>query len=336
MPNDTLLVAITPQLYRDLFDDAADAQLRDLTELTFATTDRNLTSAELAQQLPGHALVISGWGTPTFTDEVLAAASDLKLVAHSAGSIKKLLPPPVFEQGIAVTHAAGAIAPAVAEMTVLLILLSLRQAHDLDRQLKAGTPWAEAKIAGMGQELAGQRVGVVGAGYTGRELIWRLNGLRAEVWVYDPYLSPARAAALGVQKAPDLNSLFRESPIVTMQAPPTTETTRMVGAEQLALLRDGAIFINTARSLTVDQDALLAEFQSGRIRGALDVFDEEPLPVDSPFRHLDHVIVTPHVAGASQQARRRQGRYIVDEIHRFLDQEPLKFAVTRDMLETMA
>ncbi len=336
MPNDTLLVAITPQLYRDLFDDAADAELRELTELTFATTDRNLTNAELAQQLPGHALVISGWGTPTFTDEVLAAANDLRLVAHSAGSIKKLLPPPVFEQGIVVTHAAGAIAPAVAEMTVLLILLSLRQAHDLDRQMKAGTPWAEAKIAGMGQELAGQRVGVVGAGYTGRELIWRLNGLRADVWVYDPYLSPARAAELGVQKAADLNSLFRDSPIVTMQAPPTAETARMVGAEQLALLRDGAIFINTARSLTVDQDALLAAFQSGRIRGALDVFDEEPLPVGSPFRQLDNVIITPHIAGASQQARRRQGRTIVDEIRRFLDQEPLKFAVTRDMLETMA
>jgi len=336
MPNETLLVAITPQLYRDLFDDSADAELRSLAELTFATTDRNLTATELAAQLPGHALVISGWGTPTFTDEVLATAGDLKLVAHSAGSIKKLLPPPLFEQGIAVTHAAGAIAPAVAEMTVLLILLSLRQAHQLDHQLKAGAPWSEAKNAGMGQELAGQRVGVVGAGYTGRELIWRLNGLRAEVWVYDPYLTPTRAAELGVQKATDLNSLFRDSAIVTMQAPPTPETARMVGAEQLACLRDGAIFVNTARSLTVDQDALLAAFQSGRIRGALDVFDEEPLPVDSPFRQLDNVIITPHIAGASHQARRRQGQTIVDEIRRFLQQEPLKFAVTRDMLETMA
>jgi phosphoglycerate dehydrogenase-like enzyme len=336
MSTGSLLVAITPQLYHDLFDDAADGELRALAEVTFATTDRNLTSTELAQRLPGHELVITGWGTPTFTDEVLAAAGELRLVAHSAGSIKKLLPPAVFEQGIAVTHAAGAIAPAVAEMTVLLILLALRQVHQLDRQLKAGAPWSATKTVGMGQELAGQRVGVVGAGYTGREVFWRLNGLRANVWVYDPYLSTARAAELGVQKVDDLNTLFRECPIVTMQAPPTAETARMVGAEQLACLRDGAIFINTARSLTVDQDALLAEFQSGRIRGALDVFDEEPLPVDSPFRRLDNVIITPHVAGASQQARRRQGQYIVDEIRRFLNDEALQFAVTRDMLETMA
>ncbi len=336
MATDSLLVAITPTLYRELFSDAADATLRSLAEVTFPATDHNLTVAELAQLVPGHSMVISGWGTPTFTDEVLRAAADLKLVAHSAGSIKKLLPPALFAQGIQVTHAAGAIAPAVAEMTILLILLALRQVHQLDRRLKAGQAWADAKGSLLGQELAGQRVGVVGAGYTGRELIWRLNGLHAQVWVYDPYLTAERAAALGVTHVTDLDLLFRACPIITMQAPPTTETARMVGAQQLQQLSDGAIFINTARSLTVDQDALLAEFQSGRIFGALDVFDEEPLPVDSPFRQLENVIITPHVAGASQQARRRQGQFIVDEIARFLGGESLQYAVTRDMLEIMA
>lgn len=336
MTQETLLVAITPKLYHELFDAEADSELRSLAEITFPTTELNLTEDELVALLPGHALALTGWGTPTFSSRVLAAATDLQLIAHSAGSIKKLLPPPIFEQGIAVTHAAAAIAPAVAEMTVLLILLSLRRVHQLDQQMRTGTPWAASKTAGMGQELAGQRVGVVGAGYTGRELCWRLNGLHADVWVYDPYLSTERAAALNVTKISDLNDLFSHCPIITMQAPPTAETARMVGAEQLALLRDGGIFINTARSLTVDQEALLAEFQSGRICGALDVFDEEPLPIDSPFRQLENVILTPHVAGASQQARHRQGRFIVDEIKRFLTAEPLQFAVTRDMLDTMA
>lgn len=338
MTTDSILVAITPALYGELFSDAADAKLRSLAEVTFppASSERNLTAAELAHLLPGHALVITGWGTPTFTDEVRAAAHDLQLVAHSAGSIKKLLPPELFDQGIAVTHAAGAIAPAVAEMTILLVLLTLRQVHQMDRRLKDGAVWGEAKGNFMGQELAGQRVGVVGAGYTGREVIWRLNGLRAEVWVYDPYLTAERAATLGVHRVADLDTLFRECPIITMQAPPTAETERMVGARQLRLLRNGGIFINTARSLTVDQDALLAEFQSGRISGALDVFDQEPLPVDSPFRQLANVIITPHVAGASQQARYRQGDVIVAEIDRFLRGEALHYRVTRDLLATMA
>lgn len=331
-----LLVVLPPQLYRQLFDQAADTALRELVEITFNTEERNWDSAELARRLAGHDLVITGWGTPTFTPEVLAAAPDLKLIAHSAGSIKTLLPPPVFAQGIHVTHAAVAIAPAVAEMSVLLILLCLRQVHRLDRILKESGSWAATKTVGMGQELAGNRVGVVGAGYTGREVIWRLKGLRAEVWVYDPYLSVERAHELGVHKAPDLDTLFRDCPIVTMQAPPTAETKRMVGARQFQLLRDGAVFINTARSLTVDQDALLAEFQSGRIMGALDVFDQEPLPPDSPFLRLENVIITPHVAGASVQARYRQGQTIVDEIRRFVTGEALRYRVTGDMLETMA
>ncbi len=331
-----LLVAIPPQLYRQLFDNAADNALRELVEITFNTEERNWDSTELARRLVGHDLVITGWGTPIFTPEVVAAATELKLIAHSAGSVKTLLPPPVFAQGINVTHAAVAIAPAVAEMSVLLILLCLRQVHRLDRILKESGSWAATKTIGMGQELAGNRVGVVGAGYTGREVIWRLIGLRAEVWVYDPYLSAERAAALGVHKVPDLETIFRDCPIVTMQAPPTAETRHMVGARHFKLLRDGAIFVNTSRSLTVDQAAMLAEFQTGRIVGALDVFDQEPLPVDSPFLRLENVITTPHVAGASVQARYRQGQTIVDEIRRFVTGEPLRYRVTGDMLETMA
>lgn len=336
LPASHLLVAIPPQLYHQLFDRTADEALRTLVEVTFNTEERTWDTAELARRLPGHDLVITGWGTPTFTPEVLAAAPDLKLIAHSAGSIKKMLPPAVFAQGIQVTHAAAAIAPAVAEMTILLILLSLRQVHRLDRILKGGGGWAATKSISMGQELAGNRVGVVGAGYTGREVIWRLKGLQAEVWVYDPYLTPERAADLGVHKAPDLDTIFRGCPIVTMQAPPTAETERMVGARHFKLLRDGAIFINTARSLTVDQDAMLTEFQSGRIIGALDVYDQEPLPADSPFLRLENVITTPHVAGASVQARFRQGQTIVDEIRRFVTGEGLRYGVTGEMLATMA
>jgi phosphoglycerate dehydrogenase-like enzyme len=121
-----------------------------------------------------------------------------------------------------------------------------------------------------------------------------------------------------------------------MQAPPTAETERMVGAHHFKLLRDGAIFINTARSLTVDQEAMLAEFQSGRISGALDVYDQEPLPADSPFLRLENVITTPHVAGASVQARYRQGQTIVEEIRRFVTGEGLRYGVTGEMLATMA
>jgi phosphoglycerate dehydrogenase-like enzyme len=245
-----------------------------------------------------------------------------------------MLPPAIFDRGIAVTHAASAIAPAVAELTLMLIMLSLRPVQKLDQTLKTGT-WSQAKDMGMGQEIAGQRIGVVGAGYTGRCVIQLLQAVGAEVWAYDPYLTDERATELGVRKV-DLNTLLAECSIVTLQAPPTNETYHMIGAPQLALLRDGAVFINTARAHLVDQAALLAELQTGRFMAALDVFDPEPMPDDSPLRTLDNVILTPHIAGASKQARLRQGNIIVDEIKRFFSGESLRYRVTHDMLDIMA
>jgi phosphoglycerate dehydrogenase-like enzyme len=333
MSQPTVLVTITPSLYRQLFAPETQARLHELAHVSFNLGERNWTSDELAQRIAGYDAVITGWGTPTFTPQVMAAADRLRLIAHSAGSIKKMLPPAVFDSDLQVTHAAVAIAPAVAEMSVLLILLSLRQVHVLDRQLKAGVPWAETRF--MGQELAGQRVGVVGAGYTGRCVIRLLKAWDADVWVADPYLDATRAAQLGVTHV-SLEELFANCAIVTVQAPPTEETYRMIKAHHLASLPDGAIFVNTARSHTVDYDALLAELQSGRIQAALDVFDQEPLPADSPFLRLDNVIVTPHVAGASTQARLRQGSVIVEELTRFFHGETLRYAVTGDMLPTMA
>ncbi len=266
MPKSNVLVTIVPSLYQQLFTPAMQARLQEVAHVRFNESERNWTSEELAQQIGGYDAVITGWGTPTFTQEVMAAAEKLRLIAHSAGSIKRMLPPAVFDSELQVTHAAVAIAPAVAEMTMLLILLSLRQVHVQDRQLKAGVPWAEARF--MGQELAGQRVGVVGAGYTGRCVIRLLRGWGAEVWVADPYLDAQRAAQLDVTQV-SLDELFANCAIVTMQAPPTEETFRMIKASHLAALPDGAIFVNTARSHSVDNDALLAELQSGRIQAAL-------------------------------------------------------------------
>ncbi|HEY63420.1 MAG TPA: hydroxyacid dehydrogenase [Caldilineae bacterium] len=330
-----ILVLLRPSLYELLFPADADRTLRELGRVVFHDEERDLTSDELARRIPGFDVVITGWGTPPFTDEVLAAADRLKLVAHSAGSIKRMLPPAVFERGIAVTHAASAIAPAVAEMSLLLVLLLLRQAHRLDRMLKEGGSWNEAKELGMGRELAGQRVGVIGAGYTGRCFIRMLRALDAEVWVYDPYLSEERAAKLGVRKV-GLDDLLANCPVVSLQAPATRETYHMIGARELSLLQDGAILINTARSWLVDQDALLAELRTGRIQAALDVFDQEPLPPDHPFRELDNVFLTPHIAGATIQARHRQGRTVVEEIQRLLNGEPLRYQVTLEMLDIMA
>jgi phosphoglycerate dehydrogenase-like enzyme len=329
-----IYVAFRPSLYDLLFLPQTDQALHDLGEVAFHDSEANLSSEELAARVPGFDAVLTSWGSPQFTDQVLDAADRLKVIAHAAGSIRRLTPPPIFQKGIVVTHAASAIAPAVADLSLAFTMLLLRHVHLHDRFLKAGD-WGRARDLGLGRELEGTRVGVVGAGYTGRCFIKLLRALDAEVWVYDPYLSDAGAAELGVTIA-GLDELFAECPVVSVQAPATKETHHMIGAKQLGLLQDGACFINTARSSVIDYDALLAELQTGRIQAALDVFDQEPLPEDNPFRELDNVIMTPHVAGGSVEARHRQGQWMVEELRRFFSGEPLRYRVTIDMLETMA
>ena len=110
----------------------------------------------------------------------------------------------------------------------------------------------------------------------------------------------------------------------------------MLGSRELSLIQDGAVFVNTARSVVVDQDALSSELQTGRFWAALDVFDQEPLPVDSPFRDLDNVMLTPHVAGLSVDSYQGLISLAVDEVTRFFQGQPLQYQVTRDMLATMA
>lgn len=336
MPKESpcILVLPRPSLYRTLFTPEADRALRELGEVVFHDEERDLSSEELAGHIAGADIAVTGWGSPRFTGQVLDAAGHLRLIAHTAGSIKHILPRPVFDRGIAVTHAAAAIAPAVADLSLLLTMLMLRQAHRHNQALKAGR-WDQTSDLPMGREIAGQRVGVVGAGYTGRCFIGLLLAVGAQVWVYDPYLSQDRAAELGAHKVA-LDELLTECPVVSLQAPATSETYHMLGARELSLLQDGAILVNTSRSWVVDQEALLAELRTGRIQAALDVFDQEPLPPDNPFRELDNVFITPHIAGASLQARQRQGKFIVEEMRRFLAGEPLRYQVTAAMLDTMA
>ena len=329
------LVLVRPSLFQVLFTSKADAELRSLANVTYNDAEQDWTSRELACQIDDYEVVVTGWGSPRFTDEVLDAAKSLELVAHSAGSIKRMLPAPVFGRGVRVTHAAAAIAPAVAEMSLLLLMMLLRRPHLMDRRLREGLPRNHARNETMGQELAGTRVGVVGAGYTGRCFIGLLRCMGADVWVFDPYLRDEEAGAMGVTKA-GLHDLLAECPAVSLQASATAETHHMIGSQELGLLQDGAILVNTARSWLIDEVALLSELESGRIQAALDVFDQEPLPPDHPFRRLENVLLTPHVAGATTQARRRQGQTVVDEIRRFLGSEPLQYEVTREMLETMA
>jgi phosphoglycerate dehydrogenase-like enzyme len=176
---------------------------------------------------------------------------------------------------------------------------------------------------------------VVGAGYVGRSVIHLFKAFGSSVLVYDPMLSQEGADVLGVELRP-LDDVFAASDIVTLHAPVLPETHGMIGSTQLALLRNAGLFVNTARSALVDETALRRELETGRFVAALDVFEQEPLPAESPFRALRNVILSPHAAGHTIDTYHRQGQAMVDEVRRLLRGEPLRHEITPEMLRTMA
>lgn len=294
-----------------------------------------LTPDDLPGLLDGAVACLTGWGTPPLGEELLAANPRLGLVAHTAGSIRNLVPLHRMEQGLRVSHAAAIIADAVAEFVISEALLGVRPLHEIDRGMRAAEDWRSLRDRTMGRLLGSCTVGVIGAGYVGRRVIRLFQAFGSRVLVADPLLSPEAAAELGVSLC-TLDNLLAESDVVTLHAPVLPETRGMIGAAQLSRLRDGALFINTARTALVDEDALLQELQAGRISAALDVFAREPLPLDSPFRTLPNVILSPHAAGHTTDTYKRQGQAMVEDVGRFLRGEPLVFEVSLQMLTTMA
>ncbi len=329
-----VLVSIPEPLRSRLFSEDTLAKLRALGRITFNEDGRNWSGEELARHLPGQDVLLASWGVARLSPEVLASADRLRLVAYAAGSVKGFVSEALFERGIAVTHAAARIADSVAEMTLLLALLGLRRAHEFDRRMKAGEPWPK-DLGAKTFEIRGKRVGLLGMGYVGRRAARLFQAVGAEVWCYDPYLSEDAAKALGVHKAA-LDDLLRTCPIISVHLPITEETHHLLGVRELALLQDGALFINTARAWAVDGEALLRELETGRFWAALDVFDEEPLPADSPLRRLGNVLLTPHIAGQTVDAYYGLGECMVDEIERFITGQPLQYLIRPEALAHMA
>ncbi len=330
----SILVAIEPELYTRLFSLHSDALLRRLGRITFASAPIE-DSARLAEMITPYDILITGWQTPAITAEVMAAAPKLRLIAHSAGTVRHLISPDVFECSVQITHAAAAMGPSVAEACLAMMLTSLRNIHELDRQLKAGGSWTDVRSHGFGRQIRGMAVGIVGAGHTGRAFIQLLQGFGARLLIYDPYLSETDANSMCVVKTM-LDELLASCTVVALHAPSLPETHHMIGARELTLMQDGALLINTARSWLIDHDALLRELSTGRISAALDVYDQEPLPVDSPLRRLPNVLLTPHIGSYTREAYFEQGQIVVDEIRRFLAGDPLKYAIQKEQMATMA
>ena len=215
--------------------------------------------------------------------------------------------------GIPVLNTPGRNADAVAEMAIALLFALNRHLLRADADVRAGRIYADGLIPYQRfrtWQLAGQTFGVVGLGAVGRAAAWRAAGLGMKVISYDPYNTDATHS---------LDALLAESDVISMHAPVTPETTGMIGADQFASMRDGALYINTARAQLHDTDALVAALQAGKLGGAgLDHFVGEHLPTDHPLQALPNVVLSPHIGGATYDVEANQAAMVADDIEALL------------------
>lgn len=217
------------------------------------------------------------------------------------------------ERGIPVLHAPARNADAVAEMTLALLFAATRHVVPADRDLRAGQATRDGVLAYQrfrASELAGRTAGLVGLGAVGRAVRWRLEGIGMKVIAHDPYNDDAKH---------ELDELLAEADVVSVHAAPTPDTLGMIGADQFARMRDGAVYLNTARAGLHDLDALTAALESGKLSAVgLDHFEGERLPKDHPLLAREDAVLTPHIGGATLDTEANHSRMIAEDLARLL------------------
>jgi glyoxylate reductase len=242
---------------------------------------------------------------------------ELKLVANFGVGYDRLGIDELRRRDIAVANTPGVLSAATADLTLALILAVRRRIVEGDARVRRGEwrgSWADGFLA---EELTGSTLGIIGLGRIGQAVARRAQGFELRVL----YAQRTRAET-DIGEFRELDELLAESDLVTIHAPLTPETRGLLDAPRLALLRDGAAVVNTARGEIVDESALTAELVSGRLRAGLDVFTHEP-HVPEELLELPNVVLTPHLGSATRQTREAMTRLVVDNVLAFERGEPL-------------
>jgi phosphoglycerate dehydrogenase-like enzyme len=319
---------VKTSLRERILSDVDLEKLQSFADVEINPNDEDFTEEEAAEFLAGKDGAFSSWRVTSLTSGILERAPDLKIWAYGAGSLKGKICEEAWEKGVVVTSVAPAIADDVAELAMGYITIGLRRVIPYMREMRANEP----ALKPWARSLFRRTVGVVSASQVGQRVMRLLKPYNIRLLIFDPFLSEERARELGGELA-DLETMARECEVVTIHAPKLPETYHMWNEKHFKLMRDDAIFVNTSRGDNIDEAALIAELQKGRLFAFLDVTSPEPPVPESPLRELPNVVLTPHVAGLQSY---RVGEMAVEELRRCFAGEDQLFRVTRDMLDRLA
>ena len=278
-------------------------------------------------------VILSSWGMPKMDETFLAAAPKLKAVFYAAVTVKGFVTDASWARGIVVSSGYAGNAVPVAEFCLGMILLSLKQVWYNAVAIKQQGAWpARRSPAGA----YGSTIGLISLGMVGRRVGERLRPFDLRVIACDPFVSAADAKALGVTLVP-LDEIFRAADVVSLHTPSLPETRGMITGAHIASMKPGATFLNTARGAVVRETEMIEVLQRRPdLTAILDVTDPEPPLPGSPLYTLPNVVLTPHIAGSQDYECRRMGRYMVEELQRYIAGQPLRWQITQEQVAKLA
>jgi D-3-phosphoglycerate dehydrogenase / 2-oxoglutarate reductase len=282
-----------------------------------------LASGDLAAEIgPYDALIVRS--ATKVTAAVLAAAENLKVVARAGIGLDNVDVDAATRRGIVIVNAPQSNIVSAAEHTIALLLAQARNVPQADRALKDGS-WERSRWQGV--ELTAKTLGLVGLGRVGSMVAHRAASFGMRLIAFDPYVAKERAKESGVELMPSLEALLVQSDFVSIHLPRTPDTEGLIGERELALMKEGARIVNTARGGIVDEQALAKAVSGGHLAGAaLDVFAEEPT-TESPLFELDEVVVTPHLGASTVEAQDKAGEAVAEMVGLALRGEFVPYAV---------
>ena len=304
--------------------------LENFGELTIVTRAKELAEQERLSLIQNCDVLLTAWGSAPVPEAIAQSPGQLRYICHVTGTLRDIVPLKVIQSGIPVTNWGDAPAGLVAEGAMVLLLAVMKDLQVVSQTVRDGG-WGVDDREVVGGTLHGLNVGIYGMGVIGRRFVDLIQPFGSVLRVFDPFVSKLPSGCIGVSS---LEELFRWSEAIVIHAGLTPETRHSVNAHLLSLLPYHGIIINTARGGIIDQDALFAELEKGRLRAGLDVLDgADRLDSDDKARTWNNLILTQHQVdrsrfpGGEHRLITLAEETCIDNLSRFVTGQPLRFVM---------
>ena len=304
--------------------------MESLFEVEYSSYEKNITQEQFKEAVKDADVIMTGWGHPQITYDMIKG-TNIKAIAHTGGSVGSLVTPDVYDNGIMVMSGNLMYADSGAEGTIAYIMAALRDIPKYTNNVKAGG-WRFGEDYTEG--LLDGEIGIIGMGAISKFLIQFLQPLRVKIKAYSGYpIDPEFLKKYNVTQVSLEEAL--QCKIVSLHSAMNERTRGLIGKEQFKLIKDGALFVNTARGRVVDEPAMIEELKTGRFKAILDVFYNEPIDIDSPLRTLDNVYCVPHLAGPTVDRRAKITAAIARNIVDWAEGKEVYLEITKEQAARM-